>query len=233
MRMDRYKEVDETKKISDEENKVLSREAKNQDMYKDVYMNNTVVDINSIFNQEQNDEVEVTDEIKENEVSYQEKSYNVNEYLEKAREMHKSDDAKRNLEDQDFIQGENEIKKLIADIEEREQEEDFFSDLRGDDENTLVGAKMKTAEFDTDIFNTLVEDDDQKSNYSLELERVLGEQTVYKLQADEEQKLDHTFEKIIDSDRKINHKINKLPKIIFFITLALLIVVIIIILLIK
>ena len=228
MRMDRYKEYDEKENL-EKENVVLSREVKNQDMYKDVYMNSSLVDINNLFD---NEDKEEDLPIEQNEIeieTYQEKSYDVNDYLEKAHEIHKIDDAKRNLEDEDFLETEDQIKKLIANIEEKEQEEDIFSELRGDNEDTMIGAKLKTDEFDTNIFLTLLEDD--ISNENMSLSHALGEETVYNLQAEEEKNIDYTFEKIIENDKIMTHKIKKLPLIIFIITLVMLIVVVIVILL--
>lgn len=232
MRMDKYKEYDDKEKCEDD-NKVLSREIKNQKIYTDVYMNNTLIDINNFFNEENKEEDSHQEDSSVEVNEYHEKSYDVNEYLEKAHEMHKGDEATRNLDNQEFIENENQIKELIANIEEKEQEEDFFSDLRGDDENTMIGAKLKTDEFDTNIFLNLVEGDDRtsESDDNLLLNHALGEQTVYNMQVEEDEKLDHTFEKIVESDKVLSRKIKKLPLIIFSITLVLLVAVIVIILL--
>ena len=232
MRMDRYKEFDEREELKDEEQEVLSREVKNQDMYKDVYMNNTFIDVDNLFNSDttntENEVEETTDYKKE---VYEEKSYDVNEYLKKAHEMHTFDDAKRNLEDQDFVKQEDEIKKLIADIEEKEQEEDFFSDLRGDNEDTMIEAKINTDDFDTSIYKNLIDDGEEPSKANVALSHGLGDETVHNLELKEDEKLDHTFEKIIESDKQISRQIKKLPLIIFLITLSMLIIVILIILL--
>ncbi len=228
MRMDRYKDFDDKNRLDEEENdKVLSREIKNQDMYKDVYMNNTYVDINKYFNDDEEENIDEEKEYTFHEEIYEEKSYDVGDYLKKAHETHRIDDAKRNLEDKEFIDGEDEIRKLIADIEEKELNDDIFGDLRGDNEDTMIGGKIKTDEFNASIYESLMEDDNEDNNIVLEHE--LGEETVYNLEKEEESKIDHTFEKILDSDKKKNHKIKKLPLIIFLITLIILIIVILII----
>ena len=70
MRMDRYKDFDEKTKLQEEEKEeVLSRQEKNQDMYTDVYMNNTFVDINNIFPKDEEDVKE------KKEVIYKEEKY--------------------------------------------------------------------------------------------------------------------------------------------------------------
>ena len=235
MRMDRYKENDEKANNQEEQSDVLSRELKNQKIYKDVYMNNTLVDINNLFNDDQKNNIDLPqDDVDVETTDYHEKSYDVNEYLEKAHEIHKNDDATRSLENQEFIDAENQIKKLIADIEEKEQDEDIFSDLRGDNEDTMIGAKMKTDEFDTSVFLSLIEDDDNHHTIdeNLLLDHALGDKTVFNLQTEEEKKLDYTFEKILESDKIISHKIKKLPLIIF-ITMAILLVIVIVIILLK
>ena len=235
MRMDRYKENDEKTNIQEEQQDILSREIKNQDMYKDVYMNNTLVDINNYFDESENKPIDLPEEdVNVESLDYHEKSYDVNEYLEKAHEIHKKDDAIRSLENQDFIDAENQINKLIADIEEKEQNDDIFSDLRGDNEDTMIGAKMKTDEFDTNVFLSLIEDNDEHHHVdeSMSLDHALGDKTVFDLQTEEEKKLDYTFEKILESDKIISHKIKKLPLIIF-ITMTVILVVVIIIIFLK
>lgn len=225
-RMDRYKDFDEQEELYDEENKVLSREEKNQDMYKDVYLNNTIVDINNIFGKSEDESVsEETENINKIEV-YEEKSYDINAYIEASREKHTNDNAKRSLEDTDFINTEGEIKKLIATIEEKEQEEDIFNNLRGDNEDTMIGGKLKTDEFDIDIYNALKDNDTNDGN--IIFNQGLGDKTVHELELAEDEKLDHTFQKIFESDQKEVAKRNKLPLIIFSITLSILIIVILI-----
>ena len=122
MRMDRYKENDEKTNIQEEQQDILSREIKNQDMYKDVYMNNTLVDINNYFDESENKPIDLPqEEVNVESLDYHEKSYDVNEYLEKAHEIHKKDDAIRSLENKDFIDAENQINKLMSLIEDNDE----------------------------------------------------------------------------------------------------------------
>ena len=226
MRMDRYKDFEEQEELKEEEKDiVLSRSQKNQDMYKDVYMNTTMVDLNKLFDDEKKEEL-VTNETLYHEEPYEEKSYDVNDYLKKAHESHPMDNIKRDLNSNEFLEQEDEIKKLIADIDEND---DFFSDLRGDNEDTLIGGKLKTDEFDSYIYNSLLEDEFDLKMGNKALENALGEETVINLQNIEDEKLEHTFEKILESDKKTRNKIKKLPIIIFSITLLMLIIVILII----
>jgi len=227
MRMDRYKTFDEQERLNEEEqDEVLSRENKNQDMYKDVYMNNTFVDIKSLFGDEENEEEPLEENPVYEEEHFEEKSYDINDYIEKAHEMHQEDNAMRNLNNQEFVEQEQEIKKLIAGIDEKEF--DLFSDLKGDNENTLIGGKLKTDEFDVSIYESLM--DDEKNENAI-LDKALGSETFVNMEALEDEKLDHTFQKILEVDRKTTRKIKKLPLIIFIVTLCMLIGVILIIIL--
>ena len=210
---------------------VLSRVNKHQNMYDEIYMNNSVVDINNIL---PNDE-EIKKEEKEpdtyTEISYEEKSYNVNDYLSKAHEKNTPDDAKRNINSHEFKEQEDEIRKLIDSINEKEKEEDFFKDLKGEDEDTLIGAKLKTDEFNDIIYENLKMDNLIEGNTILE--HALSDNTVLNLEKEEDQKLDHTFEEILKSDNMMRRKSKVLPIVIFCITLFILIVVIVIILLFR
>lgn len=232
MRMDRYKDFDEKANLLEQEREpVLSRQKKNQDMYTDVYMNNTFVDINNIFQKDEED-VKETEEVINEEEKYEEKSYDINDYLMKAHEMHKdrADNLKRNL-DEKFEEQEDEIRKLIKNIDEKDDIVDIFNDLRGDNEDTLIGGKLKTDEFDTSIYEALMEEvlDLKKGNNALD--KALGDETFLNLEKQEDERLDHTFEKIIESDNKSLRKVKKLPLIVFSITLLILIIVIFVIIL--
>ena len=225
-RMDRYSELNE---VENTEIPRLSRIDKNQRMYEDAYLNTSLVDINSIIEPEETVEVSYQETASKMEVTYEPKSYDINEYLEKAHEKISPDDALRDINNNEFKEQEDEIRKLIASIDEKEEEEDFFSDLKGDNDDTMIGAKFKTDEFDTNIYETLKKEDLLDGNTILD--HALSDKTVIGLEEDEEEKLDHTFEEIIKEDTKSKRKKNILPVIIFCITLFILIVVIIIILL--
>ena len=226
-RMDKY--IDEEQENNPSQEVVLSRVNKNQIMYDDVYFNRTMVDINSVIDGE---------DIKENkqeeiipEEVYEKKSYSVNEYLEKAHENKSPDNLKRDIDDTAFKEQEDEIRRLIDSINEKEEEEDLFKDLKGDDEDTLVDAKLKTDDFNDSIYENLknenlIEEDSV-------LDHVLSDKTVVDLEREEESTIDHTFEKIMLEDNKAEKKGNKLPIIIFCIVLVILVIVIALILILK
>lgn len=227
MRMDKYKET--KKENLENEEKTLSREVKNKDLYKDVYLNNTFVDVNNFLATKDNEEEpQKKEEVIEAEEVYEEKSYDVNDYLKKAHENHVLDNANHNLENTNFRALEGEIKKLIANIEEKEASEDIFSDLKGDNEDTMIEGVHKTDEFNTDIYKVLVEDEEYYKSTVI-LDKALGDETVSDLSVQEDDKLEHTFEKIYETDKIMSKKMKKLPIIVFCSMLLLLIIVIIII----
>lgn len=226
-RMDKYTDEEQENETSEEV--VLSRVSKNQIMYDDVYFNRTVVDINSVIEGE-----DIKEEVKEDVIpteTYEKKSYSINEYLEKAHENKSPDNLKRDIDDTAFKEQEDEIRRLIASINEKEEEEDFFKDLKGDDEDTLVEAKLKTDDFNDSIYESLKNDNmiDEDSV----LDHVLSDETVVDLENSEDDTINHTFEKIMLEDRKAERKSNKLPIIIFCTVLAILIIVVAVILILK
>ena len=226
-RMDKYTDEEQENETSEEV--VLSRVSKNQIMYDDVYFNRTVVDINSVIEGE-----DIKEEVKEDVIpteTYEKKSYSINEYLEKAHENKSPDNLKRDIDDTAFKEQEDEIRRLIASINEKEEEEDFFKDLKGDDEDTLVEAKLKTDDFNDSIYESLKNDNmiDEDSV----LDHVLSDETVVNLENSEDDTINHTFEKIMLEDRKAERKSNKLPIIIFCTVLAILIIVVAVILILK
>lgn len=228
-RVDRYNNeyVDETLEEPREEVS-LSRVSKHQNMYDEIYMNTSLVDIDNILpNDEQIDVPETIPEITPEVEVYEEKSYSVNEYLEKAHEKISPDNARRDINNDEFREQEDEIRRLIDSINEKEADEDFFKDLKGDNEDTLVGAKLKTDEFNDSIYEALKTD--QFAADATILDHVLSDKTVVDLEQEEDQKIDHTFEEIIESDNKIRRSNKKLPIIIFSITLFILIAVVLII----
>ena len=226
-RMDKYTDEEQENETSEEV--VLSRVSKNQIMYDDVYFNRTVVDINSVIEGE-----DIKEEVKEDVIpteTYEKKSYSINEYLEKAHENKSPDNLKRDIDDTAFKEQEDEIRRLIASINEKEEEEDFFKDLKGDDEDTLVEAKLKTDDFNDSIYESLKNDNmiDEDSV----LDHVLSDETVVDLENSEDDTINHTFEKIMLEDRKAERKSNKLPIIIFCTVLAILVIVVAVILILK
>jgi hypothetical protein len=226
--MDRY--TDEEIEETPQEEVVLSRVNRNQVMYDDVYFNRTRVDINNIIEGEEEEKAPVKEEDPIEE-TYEAKSYNVNEYLEKAHENKSPDNYKREIDDTAFREQEDEIRKLIDSINEREENEDFFKDLKGDDGSTTIGARFKTDEFNDTIYDNLKEENSLAENTILN--QVLGEKTVMDMKKEEDDKIDHTFEKIMIEDEEIDKKKNALPIIIFCILLFTLFLVVGVILLFK
>ena len=230
-RMDKYIDEEYDNEVPNEETIVLSRVNKNQVMYDDVYFNRTKVDIEGVI-----DSVGIEEKIEKTpdmppEEKYEAKSYSINEYLEKAHENKSPDDLKRDIDDTDFKEQEDEIRRLIASIDEKEESEDFFKDLKGENEDTLIGAKLKTDEFNDSIYEALKNEKITDGNTILD--HVLGDKTVLNLEKSEDEKIDHTFEKIMLEDNELRKKKNKLPLIIFYIMLFILIIVVVIILLVK
>ena len=220
---------------------ILSRVLKHQDMYDEVYMNNSVVDINNVLS---NDDVDEYKSVEEEETPpeveiYEEKSYSVNDYLEKAHLKVSPDNAKRDINNTEFKEQEDEIRRLIDNINEMQNDEDFFKDLKGDNEDTMIGAKLKTDEFNDIIYEALKEEKiidenailDHVKNENTVLDRAIGDDTLTYLEKKEDDKLDHTFEEILRADNRIRRKSKQLPIIIFSITLFILIVVILIVIL--
>ena len=228
-RMDRYLDLE-----SQTEEPKLSRTEKNSRMYEDVYFNTSVVDIDNYLNNEHNSDLENREEtiVSTSKEIYEEKNYSIDDYLEKAREKRTDDDALRDLNNNDFQDREDEISKLIASIDEKEDNVDIFEELRGDNENTLVKG-MKTDEFNQDIYKTLAEEEIFSNTSVTSLEKALGDKTVFDLAQEEDDKLDHTFEKIMESDRVMAKKQKKLPIVVFSITLFMLIIAIILVLIFK
>ena len=218
-RMERYSEEDKEKK---EKDSLLSREEKNQEVYDKAYLNSSIVDITNILPLSENDEEIPHEEKIVEPIVYEEKSYDINDYIQKAHEKYISDDAKRDLNNQEFQNQEDEIRRLISQIEEKESSEDLFSDLRGDNEDTLIGAKMKTDDFDLKIYEILKEDEEAKKIGNTVLNHAIGDKTIFDMQMEEEKKKDHTFDEIEDQDEKPKKK-KKLPIIIFVISLSILI----------
>ena len=229
-RMDKYNTIEDENEETTNEEVVLSRVDKNQVMYDDVYYNRTRDYIDSVIDGEDIEPKKRKIE-KPIEEKYEEKSYSVNEFLEKAHENKSPDNQKRDIDDTAFREQEDEIRKLIASIDEKEEEEDFFKDLKGENDDTLIGAKFKTDEFNDSIYETLKEEN--LINENTILEHVLGDKTVLNLQKEEDDKIDHTFEEIFQKDKRKRKKSKKLPIIIFCTLLVVLIAVIVIIVFVK
>ena len=189
------------------EEKVLSRTQRNQDMYKDVYLNNTLIDIGDLNKQEEFVEEEIVPR------TYEEKDYNIDNYLMNAKTRKVDDNLSRSLDNTDcdvnmIQEKKDEISLLIESIKEKEKNEDFFIDLLADSDETSVIPQNET-----------------------KLENVIGDETVIeKMEEDalEIQKNEEDFndvEEDVVKEKKVNPAI-----IVFSIMLFILIMVILFIL---
>ena len=217
MRMDRYND-DHTKEVEDTKN--YSRVDKNQRIYDDIYMNNSYVSIDDIIKEESVEKQE-EDSLKEV-MTYEEKNYDVNDYLQKARERFKPDDEKRNL-DEDFLRVEDEISKLISSIDEKNEEEDFFGELKGDNSDTMIDGQLiedevlETTSYEEYSFDT--------TTNSVQLSKVLGNETIVNLEKMEEK----NNEGFSDIEKKgLSKKKKRNIAVIFFIVTLLLLISVII-----
>jgi len=188
---------------------VVSRTIKNQDMYKDVYLNNTFIDYGDLKKDEEKKE-EVS--LESNVVKFEEKNYNINDYLKKARENRVKDNLNRSLDNTDcevnkIKEKEDEISKLIESIEKKEKEMDFFSNLLPDDGDTTTIDPITEPKLENAI------DEDVIYNYAISTKEI--EET-------------REFRDIVES--KSYSKYKKLPLIVFTITFILLIAVVVLIL---
>lgn len=127
-RMDKYEENN---------NEQYSRTLKNEDLYKDVYLNNTLIDLNKIMDDEVFENIEKEDSVEITEYHYEEKEYDLKKFLNDKREERIHDNLPRSL-DESIMQDEDEISKLISKIEQKEKEADLFNDLLPDNEDTTI-----------------------------------------------------------------------------------------------
>ena len=128
-RMDKYEESIDTS---------LSRMKKNEDLYKDVYLNKSFIDINNIINDTIDEPLEDEKKINRIEtIKYTEKNYDINKYLQEKRLMRVKDNLPRSL-DEEIKKNDDEISQLISKIEQKEKEEDLFNNLMPDDEYATI-----------------------------------------------------------------------------------------------
>ena len=225
MRMDKYNDEiveDEILEEKQEEKNEFSRTEKNDRIYRETYLNSSVIDIRNgvtdIFGEEEKPEVieeEIPKEI------YIKKNYDIDDYIEKAHENKENDNLMRSLVDTDYDvnkvkEKKDEISKLIEKIEEKEQKEDFFYDLMPDDSDTVITDPVESETLDTPIDET-------------RLDTLIGDDTFisYAKEQEEKKQEEESFKDIIEPKHKLP---KKLPLIIFGVTLAILVIVIIILL---
>ena len=223
MRMDKYNDEiveDEILEEKQEEKNEFSRTEKNDRIYRETYLNSSVIDIRNgvtdIFGEEEKPEVieeEIPKEIYIN--------YDIDDYIEKAHENKENDNLMRSLVDTDYDvnkvkEKKDEISKLIEKIEEKEQKEDFFYDLMPDDSDTVITDPVESDTLDTPIDET-------------RLDTLIGDDTFisYAKEQEEKKQEEESFKDIIEPKHKLP---KKLPLIIFGVTLAILVIVIIILL---
>lgn len=225
MRMDKYNDEiveDEILEEKQEEKNEFSRTEKNDRIYRETYLNSSVIDIRNgvtdIFGEEEKPEVieeEIPKEI------YIKKNYDIDDYIEKAHENKENDNLMRSLVDTDYDvnkvkEKKDEISKLIEKIEEKEQKEDFFYDLMPDDSDTVITDPVESETLDTPIDET-------------RLDTLIGDDTFisYAKEQEEKKQEEESFKDIIEPKHKLP---KKLPLIIFGVTLVILVIVIIILL---
>ena len=225
MRMDKYNDEiveDEILEEKQEEKNEFSRTEKNDRIYRETFLNSSVIDIRNgvtdIFGEEEKPEVieeEIPKEI------YIKKNYDIDDYIEKAHENKENDNLMRSLVDTDYDvnkvkEKKDEISKLIEKIEEKEQKEDFFYDLMPDDSDTVITDPVESDTLDTPIDET-------------RLDTLIGDDTFisYAKEQEEKKQEEESFKDIIEPKHKLP---KKLPLIIFGVTLVILVIVIIILL---
>lgn len=233
MRMDRY----EDNRIEENEDDImpLSRMERNKKIYNNAYDSSKVVDIKDYLgDKKMNDNHESdNEELKTNPV-FEEKNYDVEEYLKNAHNNAKPDKNVRNLDNKEFKDQEDEISKLIASIDDQKENDEFFTDLLGDDEDTIIEGQLTKEEITRTTYEEFYENEfNQKKKIEIDstkLEKALGEETMAKLELDEDA-INNTFQDIYKV-RKMSKKKKKLLAItIFSVSLFALIVVILIIIL--
>lgn len=233
MRMDRYE--DNLTKENNDDTLQLSRLERNKQMYDNAYDSSKVVDIKDyLSDKEVHDDYESNNDEPEIITVFEEKNYDVEEYLKKAHNNAKPDKNIRNLDNKEFKDQEDEISKLIASIDDQKENDEFFGDLLGEDEDTIIEGQLTKEEITTTTYEEFYENEfNEKKKLEIDstkLEKALGEETMAKLELDEEE-INNTFQDIYKV-RRISKRRKKLLAItIFSVTLFALIMVIIIIIL--
>lgn len=212
MRMDRYNE------FLEENDKKQTRTNKNQELYTDVYLNNTYVDINNlkevVLEQEEKEVIKKNTSFDQTtNYKYEEKEYDIRKKVEDAIKNKKDDNIKRSYNACEDL----EIASLIASINEN---------LNKDEKDSI-----KNEEASGDLLSELVTDNDNTKVMPLD-EPVENSVLENELEIDKEKKLKE--QKEVDEmgfntlvDESFKETSNK-TKIIFVITLILLVIGIII-----
>ncbi len=168
--MDRYEE-EEVKDVK------LSRIDKNRELYTDVYLNNVYVDIKNLKEVMKEDteeeEKKIVKEIdKVEDYTYEEKNYDIKEIVDLAIKNKKDDNLKRSLDNETSDQ---EIKELIASINERDTKEslnndNLLSELLPTNDNTALIPPLEEPILDTS--NLTLPDEENEENENLDNEMI-------------------------------------------------------------
>ena len=140
-RMDRYNEEDS-----------YSRSSKNEELYKDLYRNDSVGGISDLFDEDTTVEINIVQEPMK---VIEQQEYDINSYLDRARQEKLDDNIKRSLDntncDVNIVNAnEDEISKLIQSLEEKEKADDLFASLLPEDslEDTVIEGQEPSTELD-------------------------------------------------------------------------------------
>ena len=128
-------------------------------MYRDYYLNNTLVDLNKIITdntENTEEEAIISEEVPVKEFHYEEKNYDLNAFLKEKKANRVDDNLPRSL-DNKIKDSESVINKIISEIEEKEENEDLFASLLPDDENTIVTEHAKEEKLDTFISDSVID----------------------------------------------------------------------------
>lgn len=171
-RMEKYEDSNEVS---------YSRTKKNEDLYKDVYLNNTLIDFNKIMDNNDLEQDEETKEVFEfKSLSYVEKNYNINDYLSEKRLTKKDDNLPRSL-DEEIKKSDSEINELVNKLEQKEKDEDLFNELMPDDLNTTIiegNNELNSFVSEAIIDNYVMNKDMDETNSFMDLEetKIIKEQ---------------------------------------------------------
>lgn len=181
-------------KYEEENNTSYSRTTKNEDLYKDVYLNNTLIDFDKIIDEDVEElEEEKNSVIEYEKIDYVEKNYDINKYLEEKRMMRTNDNLPRIL-DEEIKKSDSEIDEIVNKLEQKEKEEDLFTSLMPDQFNTTIiegKQKLDNVVSDTAIDNYVMNKEMDETNSFMDLDetKVLAEKKEKKTKEKKEKKV--------------------------------------------
>lgn len=180
-------------KYEEENNTSYSRTTKNEDLYKDVYLNNTLIDFDKIIDEDVEElEEEKNSVIEYEKIDYVEKNYDINKYLEEKRMMRTNDNLPRIL-DEEIKKSDSEIDEIVNKLEQKEKEEDLFTSLMPDQFNTTIiegKQELNNVVSDTAIDNYVMNKEMDETNSFMDLDetKVLAEKKEKKAKEKKEKK---------------------------------------------